>query len=155
MNERDKSEQALIVLLVAKYGSIIKVCSQSPGSRLFRLMDPWIERGLVFAWCVPLKESEIQQVVGTPVSSQFSREEDSQDIIEDFSQPSSLPPYEPEQGEERLLMAFSFCFINTTVSKDTFVQKEKCVGIWPPWTEMEGEDEKVYLVTRFKSDVIY
>ncbi|KAG1143628.1 hypothetical protein G6F37_008432 [Rhizopus arrhizus] len=83
---------------MAKYGSIIKVCSQSPGSRLFRLMDPWIERGLVFAWCVPLKESEIQQVIGTPVSSQFSREEDSQDIIEDFSQPSSLPPYEPEQG---------------------------------------------------------
>lgn len=146
---------------MAKYGSIIKVCNKSPESQAFRLIDPWIERGLVFSWCVSLKESEIVQVVGpmTPGNSQISWNEDTQDIIEDFSQPKPLPPYEPEENEERFLMVFSFAYIATTVSKDMFVKNERCVGIWPPWTESEidvnNRRQKVYLITRFKSDVIY
>ncbi|CAO3700006.1 unnamed protein product [Rhizopus stolonifer] len=125
--------------MMAKYGSIIKVCNKSPESQAFRLIDPWVERGLVFSWCVSLKESEIVQVVGpmTPGNSQISWNEDTQDIIEDFSQPKPLPPYEPEENEERFLIAFSFAYIATTVSKDMFVKNERCVGVWPPWTESE------------------
>ncbi|KAI9283358.1 hypothetical protein BY458DRAFT_448840 [Sporodiniella umbellata] len=146
--------------LMAKYGSIVKVCSKSPGSQAFRLIESWVERGLVFSWCVPLKESEILQITSISAQNSFaSWSENTQDTIEDFSQSQPLPPYQPEDNDQRFLMVFSFAYVSTKISREVFVQKESCVGIWPPWSESEldisGQRHKVYLITRFKSDVIY
>jgi hypothetical protein len=117
------------------------------------MLETWVDRGLVFSYCVLLNEEEMDQVLGSDPRT------NGEDAIEEFSQPCSLPPYEYKEGEARVLLLFSFAYMNPAISKNRFIKNEKLVGIWPPLNHLrldfgQGEED-VLIVTRFKADSIY
>ncbi|KAI8884958.1 hypothetical protein K501DRAFT_332265 [Backusella circina FSU 941] len=138
---------------MASSRSIAHVCSKSKDAHVCRMLETWVDRGLVFSYCVLLNDEEMEQVL---VSNSRTTDDD---VIEEFSQPSSLPPYEYKEGDARVLLLFSFAYMNPTISKKRFIENEKLVGIWPPLNHLkldfgEGEED-VLIVTRFKADSIY
>lgn len=145
--------------IVAKYGSIVKVCLKQPEVYLFRMIKTWAEGGLVFSWCVLLKDEEIQFLLSNDEGSVPNTQSDS---IKDFQSQRipSLPDYIPQEDDEKILFAFSFCFTNSRVSLQNFIEHEQVVGIWPDWSEVSLELDnygpcEVNLARRFKANSIY
>ncbi|KAG0171222.1 hypothetical protein DFQ28_001087 [Apophysomyces sp. BC1034] len=142
------------VCAVAKLGCVARACKTFGDAQLFRAIDMWKEHGLVFAWCVAVKDSEVSEALNTLPS------DDGDDIIEeDFPPPVVLPPYTPSADDERCLFLFSFAYMQITVSMKSRFLMDNCVGIWAPWTVVpmvvNGEQHNVHIVTRFMTDSIY
>ncbi|KAI7906057.1 uncharacterized protein BX663DRAFT_498631 [Cokeromyces recurvatus] len=144
---------------MAEYGSIVKVCQLHPESCLYRMIERWTEGGLIFAWCIPLKEEEIQYLLPEDGSSLSNTQNDS---IKDFASQTtlSLPTYLSQSENEKELFAFSFAYVTGYVSVKKFIEKEQVVGIWPRWTKIDIETEKyglcqANLAIRFKANSIY
>lgn len=152
-------------ILVAKYGSMAKICQKEHVCPLYRMTDTWLEGGLVFSWCITLDQDDIVILDTSQKNTQTDSINDraSQSTTWSFATPNYiLPEYEPSQDEKRSLIAFSFAYMHN-VSKvliSKFVNEEKVVGIWPGWTEYDATladygTVKVRLVTKFKADSIY
>ncbi|KAI9478293.1 MAG: hypothetical protein EXX96DRAFT_243008 [Benjaminiella poitrasii] len=155
---------------MAEYGSIVKVCRLQPESHLYRMIERWTEGGLVFAWCVPLKEEEIRYLlpeegaslhsINSSNNGSFSNTQN--DSIKDFASQTtlSLPTYLSQSESEKELFAFSFAYVSGYVPVRKFIEKEQVVGIWPTWTKFDIATEKyglckVNFATRFKANSIY
>lgn len=143
---------------MAKYGSIVKVCQKQPEVYLFRMINTWAEGNLVFSWCVLLKDEEIQYLLSNDTEEPNTQTDSIQDF---YSQKiPTLPDYIPQEDDEKMLFAFSFCFTSTRVSLQNFIENEQVVGIWPDWSEVNMELDghgpcEVNLARRFKANSIY
>ncbi|KAI7856628.1 hypothetical protein BDC45DRAFT_604146 [Circinella umbellata] len=149
---------------MAKLGSLPKVCSLFDNATLFRILESWTERGLIFGRCVQVRPNELtymqqqESMYNSKSHDSNNNNNDDDDMIEDLiSQRSSLPPYIPMAGEQVFTFLFSFAYMpQTTVSiKNQFLQEE-CVAIWTPWTVVSEDIEReICVITRFLSYSLY
>jgi hypothetical protein len=108
---------------VAKYGSVTKVCTQDPQGRLCRILEIWVENGMVFSWCVDLTIEERQQLLATTghilsQQQEYHRDDDNiqqdRDIGVSLSQPPpSLPTYEPNNDDRPYVCVFATTYLKT------------------------------------------
>jgi hypothetical protein len=133
--------------------SIVKACNSSNEEVfLFRMIKVWMERGLIFAWCVQLNQSEIDIMMlqppppppqSTPPLSKDGNNSskngssnsnsnsnnssfDKYDTSSVFKSPptiNTLPPYVENEAVEKILFAFSFSY--HTNSSNIFQLKEE------------------------------
>ena len=147
---------------MAKLGSLPKLCSLFDNAILFRILESWTERGLIFGRCVQVRPNELmyiqQQESMYNNKSHNSNNNDGDDMIEDLiSQHSSLPPYTPMEGEQLFTFLFSFAYMPQTTPnmKNQFLQEE-CAAIWTPWTVISEDTEReIFITTRFLSYSLY
>lgn len=142
---------------MTQYGSLIEMyCQNDTDIFLFRMLETWSEGGLIFSWCVLLKEEEVELLR----SRTALVDENSQDAITEFtSQPAlRLPDYQHDSQEEKFLFAFSSVYLNITMER--FITEEQVMGIWSTWTEIQVDLKDygpctVNLATRFKPNSVY
>ncbi|KAI8148847.1 hypothetical protein BJV82DRAFT_200334 [Fennellomyces sp. T-0311] len=144
MAEDHAAWEANVRAEMARLGSIPRVCSLFDNASLFRIIECWDERGLVFGRCVRLRPDELEGVLGQNVAM------DDDDLV---SQPTVLPPYVPIEGEEEFTFLFSFAYLQSK-AKGRFLDEE-CVGIWTPWTAISDGQRDIYVATRFMSELLY
>ena len=151
---------------MAKLGSLPKLCSSFDNATLFRILESWTERGLIFGRCVQVRPNELTYILQqesmynnkSDNSNNNNNNDDDDDMIEDLiSQPSSLPPYTPVEGEQVFTFLFSFAYMPqiTHNMKNQFLQEE-CAAIWTPWTVVSEDTEReICIITRFLSYSLY
>ncbi|KAI9490887.1 hypothetical protein BDB00DRAFT_835828 [Zychaea mexicana] len=140
---------------MAKLGSLPQVCSLFDNATLFRVLDSWVERGLIFGRCVQVRPSELAHIMQQ--ASGGNSDDDDDDMIEDLvSQPATLPPYTPIDGEQEYTFLFSFAHMpQITSSVKTKFLQEECAAVWTPWTVVSDTQREVYVATRFLTYSMY
>ncbi|ORZ20723.1 hypothetical protein BCR42DRAFT_409373 [Absidia repens] len=171
--------QSSVLAEMAKHGSVSKVCQQDPEGRLCRILEMWVEHGMVFSWCVDLTIKEREQLLTTTKDGsggsqqqqqqqqqqQRQSEMDDDDIIMQYDsdidissqQPLVLPTYEPSEDDRPYVCVFATTYLNgprkSIIAK---LMTAQYMAMWAPWTtvpiSVDGADLYVHIVTRFMMD---
>lgn len=141
--------------IVAKQGSVARLCATTGDAVLFRIMDAWLDGVSVFAQCIPVRTEELSCFLQPTRQSQ----DDHDTIEESFSQPASLPPYIPRPDDKEHTFLFSFAYMQLASASHRKLLTDDCVAIWEPWNTVKafaaGDQREVHVVTRFMTDSIY
>ncbi|ORX63113.1 hypothetical protein DM01DRAFT_1403482 [Hesseltinella vesiculosa] len=140
---------------------LAKYCIDYDQGRLCRILELWVEQGQWLAWCVDLTDHEKAFLsrssfpsLGPSLSSPGTQNsQTTKDTVSDFSQPASLPDYEPNDSDHPYLCLFSFVHMPSVQRLQANLARADYIGLWPPWSSIpitiNHQEHHVHVVTRF------
>lgn len=133
------------VLSVARHGSILQLYLDNDGAELYRILDMKAVYGNITGRCVRLRETEVEHL-----KQQRRHCSSDADEIEEFSQPVTLPAYDPREDDEEVSVIFSFRFSQTSETAISRFMHEELVAIFD-----RGNQDTDILTTRFMADSLH